>query len=302
MLEMLRCQSQFLSTPSARRATVIIPPTAEEREIFLSTPSARRATVGSPPYCSVMLFLSTPSARRATLRGRAAGRRLGYFYPRPPRGGRPLSTSSLILSPSISIHALREEGDLSGDPTAGTVEAFLSTPSARRATGQHITVTFDDVKFLSTPSARRATQTITRKNHNTVFLSTPSARRATITDILTDYFELFLSTPSARRATVLGYTMACLVLNFYPRPPRGGRRKNLHKKTSDAIFLSTPSARRATPARLEATLSHLTFLSTPSARRATSYAGFLVLGQIDFYPRPPRGGRRTLREPDGTER
>ena len=33
----------------------------------------------------------------------------------------------------ISIHALREEGDLEGDKTYDRVK-FLSTPSARRAT------------------------------------------------------------------------------------------------------------------------------------------------------------------------
>ena len=80
----------------------------------------------------------------------------GYFYPRPPRGGRPASrargvgTKKFLSTPSarratcvqllnqrievISIHALREEGD----PTAGGLDllgqGFLSTPSARRAT------------------------------------------------------------------------------------------------------------------------------------------------------------------------
>ena len=80
----------------------------------------------------------------------------GYFYPRPPRGGR-LGRSTFQRRPcSISIHALREEGDLlrsvpskfcrisihalreEGDPDSrGTVAIpyqFLSTPSARRAT------------------------------------------------------------------------------------------------------------------------------------------------------------------------
>ena len=60
------------------------------------------------------LFLSTPSARRAT-----AGRCLliitaRYFYPRPPRGGRPKMTVRGQAEPDISIHALREEGDLAG--------------------------------------------------------------------------------------------------------------------------------------------------------------------------------------------
>ena len=34
--------------------------------------------------------------------------------------------------------------------------------------------------------------------------------------------------------------------DFYPRPPRGGRRDTLIKRWSREKFLSTPSARRAT--------------------------------------------------------
>ena len=35
--------------------------------------------------------------------------------------------------------------------------------------------------------------------------------------------------------------------DFYPRPPRGGRRSVIGRRASFIIFLSTPSARRATP-------------------------------------------------------
>ena len=56
--------------------------------------------------------------------------------------------------------------------------------------------------------------------------------------------------------------------NFYPRPPRGGRRSPAAGVRRAARFLSTPSARRATPT------------ATPSTT-ASRY----------FYPRPPRGGR-----------
>ena len=35
-------------------------------------------------------------------------------------------------------------------------------------------------------------------------------------------------------------------LNFYPRPPRGGRHYQLKAAGGYRIFLSTPSARRAT--------------------------------------------------------
>ena len=39
----------------------------------------------------------------------------------------------------------------------------------------------------------------------------------------------------------------------------------------------------------------MTFLSTPSARRATGSLAFFQAGDVDFYPRPPRGGRRLTR-------
>ena len=85
----------------------------------------------SPVFSS---FLSTPSARRATLHALRLLALPKNFYPRPPRGGRPspadakgagkifLSTPSArratpqVTAPAggwaISIHALREEGDL----------------------------------------------------------------------------------------------------------------------------------------------------------------------------------------------
>ena len=57
--------------------------------------------------------------------------------------------------------------------------------------------------------------------------------------------------------------------HFYPRPPRGGRRLAKIEKTPEPIFLSTPSARRATSV-CSGRVRPLLFLSTPSARRATA--------------------------------
>ena len=57
-----------------------------------------------------------------------------YFYPRPPRGGRPKEITAEILAIGISIHALREEGDLIFKDLRTSLILFLSTPSARRAT------------------------------------------------------------------------------------------------------------------------------------------------------------------------
>ena len=56
------------------------------------------------------------------------------FYPRPPRGGRHWQTSETMTDISISIHALREEGDVQTQTAARLGDKFLSTPSARRAT------------------------------------------------------------------------------------------------------------------------------------------------------------------------
>ena len=103
-------------------------------------------------------FLSTPSARRATLSVLCSHFGCADFYPRPPRGGRPtsmlfaaafflfLSTPSARRatvggagrkpSKDISIHALREEGDLIAPGVVSPGVLFLSTPSARRATLQ----------------------------------------------------------------------------------------------------------------------------------------------------------------------
>ena len=59
----------------------------------------------------------------------------------------------------ISIHALREEGDLLSCSLNFPVGRFLSTPSARRATYDYGNNTAQFL-FLSTPSARRATQQV----------------------------------------------------------------------------------------------------------------------------------------------
>ena len=58
------------------------------------------------------LFLSTPSGWRATGIPCKINTVLFDFYPRPPGGGRLLSLFfACILKSSISIHALRVEGD-----------------------------------------------------------------------------------------------------------------------------------------------------------------------------------------------
>ena len=167
-------------------------------------------------------FLSTPSARRATTCCRCGAACGAYFYPRPPRGGRRsaaglegqagrfLSTPSARRatecafsghrSGTISIHALREEGDLSasyyytfskisihalreeGDQRQPCIVAKLLYFYPRPPRGGRLQPDFAYwllVGFLSTPSARRATSAANTPAATSAFLSTPSARRAT---------------------------------------------------------------------------------------------------------------------------
>ena len=79
---------------------------------------------------------------------------------------------------------------------------FLSTPSARRATG----ISFADVQ--QQPISIHAL-----REEGDQYTSAGASARAE-----------FLSTPSARRATGLFHHRFANLFNFYPRPPRGGRR------------------------------------------------------------------------------
>ena len=147
------------------------------------------------------LFLSTPSARRATPTAARPIRHPPYFYPRPPRGGRPAAGLTITASTKISIHALREEGDGFWAAQRLSTTVFLSTPSARRATPGRLTFAISD-SFLSTPSARRATSyaSASKSCEHDFYPRPPRGGRLRVDKDKLDAMQ-FLSTPSARRAT-----------------------------------------------------------------------------------------------------
>ena len=264
----LMADMQFLSTPSARRATVSATSGEQTRSISI------HALREEGDHRTVNAF--TPSTD---------------FYPRPPRGGRLALVVADAGDVPISIHALREEGDASVLGTIVGWVSFLSTPSARRATDR-----VDDaflVDLISIHALREEGDDETKADDEETeeFLSTPSARRATDVRQLDAVDFEFLSTPSARRATMFCpykkstkrisihalreegdsrfARSSAAPVNFYPRPPRGGRQQCEQLAMEGMIFLSTPSARRAT-------------CSSSLQCRCSS----------NFYPRPPRGGRR----------
>ena len=103
--------------------------------LFLSTPSARRATICLRRLCKPDDISIHALREEGDHQAGSYGISATNFYPRPPRGGRPPIWQPLFSFPDISIHALREEGDLNAAPLAAVLLVFLSTPSARRATG-----------------------------------------------------------------------------------------------------------------------------------------------------------------------
>ena len=222
-----------------------------------------------------------------------SGVSLQHFYPRPPRGGR---------------HAARV------DPT--TADLFLPTPSARRATRRFFRYGSGHIRISTHALREEGDEYIPTglSKLDNFYPRPPRGGRLRPVSLLSSA-PLFLPTPSARRATPGCCSFRRAAFDFYPRPPRGGRRAGgqlvgrrrristhaLREEGDDIIqdaieqtllFLPTPSARRATfgvPGRQQV---YQAFLPTPSARRATGSGLRGLVAGGNFYPRPPRGGRR----------
>ena len=79
----------------------------------------------------------------------------------------------------ISIHALREEGDKKPLDYGILGVTFLSTPSARRATGYRGPKTEDEYISIHALREEGDGSALSSYAFCKIFLSTPSARRAT---------------------------------------------------------------------------------------------------------------------------
>ena len=190
----------FLSTPSARRATLA--PTL--RSIFgpISIHALREEgdTVPKQQKIERGKFLSTPSARRATA-GESVRRTYLWISIHALREEGDIWTSIIFLRQIISIHALREEGDQSN--------------------GRKI---WASTKFLSTPSARRATKR-GKKHENKIHISIHALREEGDPyngSIFTKSFEISIHALREEGDNGTGGA-GRKPTNFYPRPPRGGR-------------------------------------------------------------------------------
>jgi hypothetical protein len=162
------------------------------------------------------------------------------FYPRPPRGGRPRSWTETKYVPTISIHALREEGDpWKNNLRIGTKISI----HALREEGD-ILMGGECVKadnFYPRPP-RGGRPEHGPLGHGVPQISIHALREegdgSTPQRFITG--GKFLSTPSARRATCRLCRCPCCCCHFYPRPPRGGRqqkqRQNLYFQTNYTTF------------------------------------------------------------------
>ena len=168
-------------------------------------------------------FLSTPSARRATKDAPVDSVELADFYPRPPRGGRRAAVAAVFRSDVISIHALREEGDVP-QQRLGPVQQ-ISIHALREEGDRGMRRGSPDLRnFYPRPPRGGRPHSSTVRLSGGAFLSTPSARRAT--------------PPQSARSRCSGISIHALREEGDPANPMC--------RSSTAQFLSTPSARRAT--------------------------------------------------------
>ena len=237
----------FLSTPSARRATFAVAELAVF--IVISIHALREegdfVEMGISYNAQIISIHALREEGDVLCAANDGGRQ--YFYPRPPRGGRQDRQSAFL-----------------------TTAIFLSTPSARRATGSPERV--PDHRNISIHALREegdSAGAVVPAFLLYFYPRPPRGGRRLIAKIGSLIIS-FLSTPSARRATDTSmgvYTLRAISIHALREEGDG---KHLRLADGITVFLSTPSARRATYYNAMDTQSQTIFLSTPSARRATT--------------------------------
>ena len=124
----MRCPAyEFLSTPSARRATKVGGHGLQVRRISIHALREEGDSFGILPMLLDSHFYPRPprGGRRTTP---AISWHMPYFYPRPPRGGRQIALGHFVFAFRISIHALREEGDSPRSTGSGRPFDFYPPP------------------------------------------------------------------------------------------------------------------------------------------------------------------------------
>ena len=183
--------------------------------------------------------------------------------------------SIFLFRETISIHALREEGDPSTNCVRLSRFNFYPRPP-RGGRLRHGWSRPTPKYFYPRPPRGGRPSGLSGTAYQSYFYPRPPrggrrGRCGCIRLILT-----FLSTPSARRATHLEIPLESAIIISIHALREEGDSTICRVHPQGHLFLSTPSARRAT--RVPNTSNSASrFLSTPSARRATpqhTHAGF----------------------------
>ena len=249
---------EFLSTPSARRAThQDCPEKGCNKNFYPRPPRGGRRYLARPERHDLRISIHA-LREEGDWSGSIRWAQHSHFYPRPPRGGR--LTQSSLLQQTISNFYPRPPrgGRLHQRGPSYPPQRFLSTPSARRATAALCTVRDEleisihalreegDVPQRNRPSCTtnfyprpprggRQCRPQQHQHRSAYFYPRPprGGRRVLFLQHKRPPYQ-FLSTPSARRATALVLSFSLKADYFYPRPPRGGRQSRLHRATTPA--------------------------------------------------------------------
>ena len=106
--------------------------------------------------------------------------------------------------------------------------------------------------------------------------------------------KTFLSTPSGWRATACSCIRGITAVDFYPRPPGGGRLMQLISFADRLDFYPRPPGGGRPNAFSMYAMSHSISIHALRVEGDHLHNGKIKLSK-DFYPRPPGGGRQQKR-------
>ena len=252
--------------PRGGRRPTSRPTTSSRSNFYPRPPRGGRRLTASVLY-KVSPFLSTPSARRATPVAVRTDHIKDYFYPRPPRGGRPTQSSTKWRGSYFYPRPPRG-GRRADAPFQKKSTAFLSTPSARRATmtrGWTIPACHD---FYPRPP--RGGRLVLPDGWEVApyFYPRPprggrQGKKWSDKEVIKISIHALREEGDQRNLCTGQHSRY-----FYPRPPRGGRRAE-----ESVVF------------GVKAISIHALREEGDVPPRASFSSSFY------FYPRPPRGGR-----------
>ena len=204
---------------------------------FLSTPSARRATNREKEdHCAKVISIHALREEGDSWTGFQYVPQYD-FYPRPPRGGRlfhPNKSSGFV---SISIHALREEGDLDSDPPEPRPVGISIHALREEGDSSTTSILWSPSNFYPRPprGGRLAQQNLWPVGQH-FYPRPPRGGRPDPEDTCECWEVNFYPRPPRGGRPGTSRRQHRPATHFYPRPPRGGRRSSSTIGTSSSMI------------------------------------------------------------------